>query len=82
MVGVIDSFPIAACDQYHLCRARGYRGEVWRGHQAPNRRFFQGLELHLMVSQTGQPVESFLTPGSTADVQALKGYLFDVPEGA
>ena len=82
MVGVIDSFPIAACDQYRICRSRRYRGEVWRGHQASKRRFFYSLKLHLMVTQTGQPVEFFLTPGSTADVRALKGYLFDVPEGA
>lgn len=79
---VIDSFPIAACDQYRICRARRYQGKEWRGYQASKRRFFYGLKLHLMVTETGQPVEFFLTPGSVGDIRALKAYAFDVPEGA
>ena len=81
-VYVIDSFPLAACDQYRVCRARRYQGEVWRGYQASKRRFFYGLKLHLMVTQAGQPVEFFLTPGSVGDIRALKAYAFDVPKGA
>jgi hypothetical protein len=34
-----------------------------------------------MVTQDGQPVECFLTPGSYSDVRALKIFRFDVPEG-
>lgn len=79
---VIDSFPIAACDHYRVYRSRLYQGEAWRGYQASKRRFFYGLKLHLMVIRTGQPVEFFLTPGSTGDVSALKLYAFDVPEQA
>jgi hypothetical protein len=79
---VIDSFPIAACDNYRIPRSKRYRGEVWRGRQASKKRYFYGLKLHLMVTQTGQPVEFFLTPGSTSDTAAMKWYLFDLPEGA
>jgi hypothetical protein len=79
---VIDSFPIAVCDNYRILRSKRYRGEVWRGRQASKRRFFYGLKLHLMVTEQGQPVEFFLTPGSTSDTRAMKGYLFDLPEGA
>jgi hypothetical protein len=35
-----------------------------------------------MVTQTGQPVEFFLTPGSYSDTTALKWYAFDLPVGA
>lgn len=78
----IDSFPIAACDTYRIPRSRRYRGEVWRGRQASKKRYFYGLKLHLLVTQYGQPVEFFLTPGSTSDTSALKLYHFDLPEGA
>jgi len=79
---VIDSFPIPACDNYRILRSKRYQGEVWRGRQASKRRFFYGLKLHLMVTEQGQPVEFFLTPGSTSDTRAMKDYLFDLPEGA
>lgn len=79
---VIDSFPIAACDNYRIPDSKRYRGAVWRGHQASKQRYFYGLKLHLMVTQHGQPVEFFLTPGSYGDVRALKSYSFDLPSGA
>ena len=30
---VIDSYPIASCDNYRICLSRRYRGEEWRGYQ-------------------------------------------------
>ncbi|HAE60504.1 MAG TPA: IS982 family transposase, partial [Anaerolineae bacterium] len=62
-VYVIDSYPIAACDNYRICRSRRYQGEVWRGRQASKRRYFYGLKIHIMVTEQGQPMEFFLTPG-------------------
>ena len=79
---VIDSFPVAACDNYRICRCHLYRGEEWRGYQASKRRFFYGLKIHLMITEHGQPVEFFLSPGSYSDTNALKVYFFDLPEGA
>jgi hypothetical protein len=46
---------------YRICRSRRYQGEVWRGRQASKRRFFYGLKIHIIVTETGQPVEFFLT---------------------
>ena len=79
---VIDSFPIAACDNYRIPRSKRYQGEIWRGRQASKKRFFYGLKLHLLVTEQGQPVEFFLTPGSTSDTSAMKWYHYDLPEGA
>lgn len=79
---VVDSFPVAACDNYRIPRLRRYRGEAWRGYQASKKRFFYGLKLHLMVTAGGEPVEFFLTPGSWSDTRALKMYQFDLPEEA
>jgi hypothetical protein len=79
---VIDSFPIVACDNYRIPRSKRYQGEVWRGRQASKKRYFYGLKIHLLVTEHGQPVEFFLTPGSYSDVSALKLYHFDLPTGA
>src|SRR4030066_273921 len=62
----------------NLETSRRYRGEEWRGYQPSKRRFFYGLKLHLMVPEAGQPVESFLTPGSYSDTSAMKWYHFDL----
>jgi hypothetical protein len=35
-----------------------------------------------MVTQDGQPVECFLTPGSCGDVDALKYYASELPDGS
>jgi hypothetical protein len=81
-VYVIDSFPIAACDNYRIRRSKLYQGETWRGFQASKKRYFYGLKIHLMITAQGQPVEFFLTPGSWNDTKALKLYNFDVPAGS
>jgi Transposase DDE domain len=80
-VYIIDSFPIAVCDNYRIPRAKVYQHEMYRGYIASKQRYFYGLKVHLMVTQEGHPVECFLTPGSYSDVRALKTFTFDVPEG-
>ena len=79
---IVDSFPVAACDNYRIPRCRLYRGEEWRGYQASKKRYFYGLKIHLMITEQGQPVEFFLTPGSFSDTRSLKLYQYDLPEGA
>jgi hypothetical protein len=81
-VYIIDSFPITACDNYRIPRARLYQHQAYRGYIAGKKRYFYGLKLHLMVTKDGQPVECFLTPGSFSDVRALKTFQFDVPNGS
>jgi hypothetical protein len=79
---VIDSFPIAVCDNYRIPRAKLYRDEEYRGYMASKKRYFYGLKVHLLVTKDGQPVECILTPGSYSDVRMLKTFQFDVPEGS
>jgi hypothetical protein len=79
---VIDSFPVSACDNYRISRCHLYQGEDYRGFQASKKRYFYGLKIHLMITETGQPVEFFLTAGSYSDTRALKLYLFDLPDGS
>jgi len=79
---VVDSFPVAACDNYRIRRCRRYRGEAWRGYQASKRRYFYGVKIHLVVAASGQPVEFVLAPGADADVAVLKRLRLDLPENA
>ena len=78
----IDTFPIVACNNYRIPRAKLYQGEQYRGYQSSKKRYFYGLKLHLMVTQDGQPVEFFLTPGNCFDGEGLYWFDFDLPEGA
>src|SRR5215472_4424517 len=81
-VYVIDSLPIAVCDNIRIRRSKIYSHEDFRGYQASKKRYFYGLKIHLMVTQEGQPVECFLTPGGFGDVDALKSYAYELPDGS
>lgn len=81
-VYIIDSFPIASCDNIRIKRSRRYQGEAYRGYIPSKRRYFYGLRLHLVVTADGQPIEFFLTPGEDSDTGAVHWYQFDLPAGA
>jgi len=81
-ISVIDSIPIAVCDNIRIRRSKIYSQEEFRGYQASKKRYFYGLKIHLMVTQNGQPVECFLTPGGFGDVDALKYYAYELLDGA
>ena len=78
----VDTFPIPVCDNIRIRRCRLYSDEAYRGYKASKRRYFYGLKLHLLITETGQPVEFFLTPGATSDVAGLFGFDFDLPDEA
>ena len=79
-VYVIDSYPIAVCDNYRIPRSKIYHGEDFRGYIASKKRYFYGLRIHIMVTEQGEPVEFFLAPGAFSDTSALQLYQFDLPE--
>jgi Transposase DDE domain len=81
-VYILASFPIAACDNYRIPRAKLSRNEVYRGYIASKQRYFYGLKIHLLVTKDGQPIECYLMPGSYRDVRVLKTFRLDLPEGS
>jgi hypothetical protein len=81
-IDVIDSFPIAACDNIRIPRARRYQEEADWGYIPSKRRSFYGLRIHLLVTGNEEPVEVFLAPGADADVRALHRFQFDLPTGS
>lgn len=81
-VYVIDSYPIAVCDNYRIKRSKIYHGEDFRGYIASKKRYFYGLRIHILVTEQGEPVEFFLEPGAFSDTRALALYNFDLPPDA
>ena len=85
-VFVIDSMPIACCDNIRIKRSRLYPLEetegAFRGFIASKRRFFYGLRIHAVVNEQGLPVEAHLAPGSYNDTGELKNFALDLPEGS
>jgi len=81
-VYIIDSAPVAVCDNIRIRRNKIYGDEAHRGYQASKKRYFYGVKIHLLVTKDHQPVEFFLTPGSFSDTAALTQFDFDLPAGA
>jgi Transposase DDE domain len=79
---LLDSFPMAACDNDRIPRAKLYQHEAYRGYIASKKRYVYGLKIHLLVTKDGQPIECSLMPGSYRDVRVLKTFQFDLPEGS
>lgn len=69
---VIDSFPVAVCDNIRISRCRLLKGKQWRGKQCSMRRYFYGVKVQVLVNSAGIPVEFGFVPGCESDVQALK----------
>ena len=78
----IDTFPVPVCDNIRISRAKIYHTEAYRGYTASKRRYFYGLKVHLMVTQHGEPVEFFISPGADCDVTHLDQFDFDLPPGS
>jgi len=69
---VIDSFPVAVCDNMRIARCRLLKGKQWRGRQSSMRRYFYGVKVQVLTTSNGIPVGFCFVPGSESDVQALK----------
>ena len=79
---LIDSFPVAVCDNIRIGRCRLVEGEEYRGKIASKRRFFFGFRVQLITTLDKQPVQFFMLPGSYVDVTALQMMHLDLPVGS
>lgn len=69
---VVDSFPVAVCDNIRISRCKLLKGKQWRGKQSSMRRYFYGVKVQVLTTAKGIPVEFCFVPGSESDVQAWK----------
>jgi hypothetical protein len=67
---VMDSFPVAACENIRIKRSRILTGKAWHGRQSSMARYFYGVRVQVLTFK-GIPVEFCLVPGRENDSQAL-----------
>ena len=83
---VVDSLPVAVCDNIRIKRCRIYpreeHGEAFRGYVASKRRYFYGLRVHLVVTGAGEPVEFSSAAASESEVKVFKELELELPAGA
>lgn len=74
---VLDSFPVAVCDNMRISRCQLLQQEVYRGKHAAMRRYFYGVKVQVLTL-CGVPVEFCLVPGREHDSRALYRLPLDV----
>lgn len=81
-VYIVDTFPVPVCRNIRIQRCRIYSDNAFRGYCASKKEYFFGLKVCLIVTQSGQPIELLLAPGSTADIAALRSLELNLPQGS
>lgn len=76
---VLDSFPLAVCDNMRISNCKLLKGKHWRGRQSSMRRYFYGVKVQLLVTKDGIPVEFGFVPGSEHDSASLKKLPLELP---
>lgn len=77
---IVDSFPVKAYENHKSFRARIFSEKAFHGYSASKKQYFFGIKVHMIVDSEGIPIEFCFTPGSTADISALKQLSLDLPE--
>jgi len=76
---IVDSFPIAVCDNIRIFKSKILSGEQYRKYIANKKRFFYGIRAHLVVTTNQEPVECVFAPGSENDMHVFKRLDLDLP---
>jgi hypothetical protein len=79
---VLDSFPVALCDNIRISRCRIVKDELYRGKISSKRRYFYGVRVQLLATSDGIPLEFCILPGACSDLQGLAQLALDLPEMA
>ncbi len=76
---LLDSFPVAVCDNIRIKRCRLVKDELYRGRIESKKRFFYGVRVQVLATSDGVPVEFCILPGACADLQGLAELAFELP---
>jgi hypothetical protein len=79
---IIDSFPVAVCDNIRIMNCKLVKGKKWRGYTASMRRYFYGVKVQLLTTGSGIPVAFCFTPGNQADIKSLEKIVSGLPPEA
>ena len=59
-----DSFPVPVCRNIRMPRCKIYKDECFRGRVSSRKEYFYGLKVHALMTESGIPVEIFMSPAS------------------
>jgi len=76
---IIDSFPVAVCNNMRIANCKILKDNKWRGYTASMRSYFYGVKVQLLTTKDGIPIAFHFTPGKTADVKALGKMIDKLP---
>jgi hypothetical protein len=79
---LLDSFPIAICDNIRIFDVNLIDSEDYRGYIASKKRYFYGVKVHILTTRSGIPVEFVILPGEANDVRGLGCLPFNLPSGS
>ncbi|MGI4864076.1 MAG: IS982 family transposase [Janthinobacterium lividum] len=79
---VIDSFPVAVCQNIRIPRCKLLTGKAYRGRSASKRQWFYGFKVQVIITSDGLPVEFYVHAGSEADITGLRAMAVDLPDGS
>jgi Transposase DDE domain len=79
---LLDSFPVAVCDNIRIPHCRLLRGEEYRGYIASKKRYFYGIRIHLVSTIEGIPVEWVFLPGAAHDTRGLSTLPINLPSSS
>lgn len=76
---ILDSFPVAVCDNIRILRSKLLKGKKCRGYTASMRRYFYGVKVQLLITRTGVPIRFCFVPGRQADAKSLARMIGGLP---
>lgn len=76
---LVDSFPVAVCDNIRISKSRLIRSKDYRGYIASKKRYFYGVRVQLLSTSDGIPVEFVFLPGAASDVRGLNALPLNLP---
>ena len=76
---IIDSFPVAICNNMRIANCKIVKEKKWRGYTASMRSYFYGVKVQLLTTKDGIPIAFHFTPGKTGDAKALGKMIDKLP---
>lgn len=76
---IIDSFPVALCNNMRIANSKIVTDKKWRGYTASMRNYFYGVKVQLVTTKDGIPIAFHFTPGKTGDAKALGKMIDKLP---
>ena len=79
---IIDSFPVAVCNNMRIANSKMLKEEKWRGYTASMRNYFYCVKVQLLTTKDGIPIAFHFTPGKTGDAKAIGKMIDKLPAEA